>query len=233
MAPRILAALNPPLRPGSPWHQRVAVALRSLWALRGPLLVVFLVSGVLFAIPAGRWALHSFVHNTVVGVVIAIGVALFYAVVVPYLGHLSVGSRPRWFLFHTVMVGVAAACSIELGLRLMALTPWFPPASEARAAAVPQGVISALLVVGALGLVSMLQERTRQVAERERAAMRARLEALQSRTNPHFLFNSLNVVAALIEEDPQAAIKAVERLSAKSHVQVFALASPDSKSRMY
>jgi two-component system sensor histidine kinase AlgZ len=50
--------------------------------------------------------------------------------------------------------------------------------------------------------------------ETRREAMRAQLEALQARTNPHFLFNSLNAVAALVEEDPKRAETMLERLAA-------------------
>ncbi|WP_423823006.1 histidine kinase [Salinisphaera sp. SPP-AMP-43] len=46
------------------------------------------------------------------------------------------------------------------------------------------------------------------------AEMRARLEALQARIEPHFLFNTLNSVAALVELRPQAAETALEDLSA-------------------
>jgi two-component system sensor histidine kinase AlgZ len=55
--------------------------------------------------------------------------------------------------------------------------------------------------------VEFREERTR------RNAVRAQLEALQARTDPHFLFNSLNTVASLIEEDPRLAERAIERLS--------------------
>lgn len=47
----------------------------------------------------------------------------------------------------------------------------------------------------------------------ERAATEARLEALRARTDPHFLFNSLNTVAGLVREDPRAAERALETLS--------------------
>jgi LytS/YehU family sensor histidine kinase len=42
----------------------------------------------------------------------------------------------------------------------------------------------------------------------------ARLSSLESRLRPHFLFNTLNSIAALIPEDPQAAERMTERLSA-------------------
>ena len=45
------------------------------------------------------------------------------------------------------------------------------------------------------------------------AAGEARLSALQARMNPHFLFNALNTVAALIRTEPVRAERATENLS--------------------
>ncbi|MEO9216643.1 MAG: histidine kinase [Rhodanobacter sp.] len=45
------------------------------------------------------------------------------------------------------------------------------------------------------------------------AVTRAQVEALQARIRPHFLFNSMNTVAALIRVDPVAAERTVEDLS--------------------
>jgi LytS/YehU family sensor histidine kinase len=61
-----------------------------------------------------------------------------------------------------------------------------------------------------------LQLRTREL-EHERAltmALEARLATLQSRLHPHFLFNTLNAISALIHEDPDRAERTVERLAA-------------------
>ena len=41
----------------------------------------------------------------------------------------------------------------------------------------------------------------------------ARIQALQSRIRPHFLFNSMNIIASLIVTEPQKAEQAVEDLS--------------------
>jgi len=46
-----------------------------------------------------------------------------------------------------------------------------------------------------------------------RAEAEARLQALQSRIRPHFLFNSLNTIASLTQIDPQQAEEAVENLA--------------------
>jgi two-component system LytT family sensor kinase len=49
--------------------------------------------------------------------------------------------------------------------------------------------------------------------EQQRLLMEARLEALTSQINPHFLFNTLNSVSALIRTDPQRARVMVTKLS--------------------
>ncbi len=57
-----------------------------------------------------------------------------------------------------------------------------------------------------------------KLVERERVLIRttaeSQLAALRAQINPHFLFNTLNAIAALIEEKPSQAEKTVERLSA-------------------
>ena len=60
-----------------------------------------------------------------------------------------------------------------------------------------------------------LQLRTQEL-EKERAlklVSEARLASLESRLHPHFLFNTLNSISALISEDPLLADKMVQRLS--------------------
>ncbi|MBO3277475.1 sensor histidine kinase [Pseudomonas schmalbachii] len=52
-----------------------------------------------------------------------------------------------------------------------------------------------------------------QWRKQEQAELRARIEALQARIRPHFLFNSLNSIATLIELDPVKAEAAVLDLS--------------------
>jgi LytS/YehU family sensor histidine kinase len=53
--------------------------------------------------------------------------------------------------------------------------------------------------------------------EEERArklAIEARLSSLESRIHPHFLFNTLNSISSLIQEDPKLAERLLERLAA-------------------
>jgi LytS/YehU family sensor histidine kinase len=50
-------------------------------------------------------------------------------------------------------------------------------------------------------------------AELESRLAQARLEALRMQLNPHFLFNTLNSIASLIQEEPAAAEEMIEALS--------------------
>ncbi len=45
------------------------------------------------------------------------------------------------------------------------------------------------------------------------AAARAELAALQAQINPHFFFNTLNTIASLLEDDPEAAEEVLHRLA--------------------
>jgi signal transduction histidine kinase len=56
------------------------------------------------------------------------------------------------------------------------------------------------------------QQAAAAAAARSDAAV-ARFSALQARMNPHFLFNALNTIAALVRTDASAAERAVENLS--------------------
>jgi two-component sensor histidine kinase len=52
----------------------------------------------------------------------------------------------------------------------------------------------------------------RRVLETEVSAREAELRALRAQLNPHFLFNSLNSIAALVGSDPEGARRMCERL---------------------
>jgi len=74
--------------------------------------------------------------------------------------------------------------------------------------------IKNMVVSGVLGSVVLryfyLQQQYRKQIALESSA---RLEALQARIRPHFLFNSMNVIASLTQIDPKKAETAIEDLS--------------------
>jgi two-component system, LytTR family, sensor histidine kinase AlgZ len=70
-------------------------------------------------------------------------------------------------------------------------------------------LIAALLSAAMLRYFYVLAEWQARLA----AVAHAKVEALQARIRPHFLFNSMNTVAALVRVDPVAAERTVENLS--------------------
>ena len=61
------------------------------------------------------------------------------------------------------------------------------------------------------------RERERRQAQLEVLAREAELTAVQAQLQPHFLFNALNSIVALIEHDPSEAKRMVMRLSSLLH----------------
>ena len=64
----------------------------------------------------------------------------------------------------------------------------------------------------ALGYYGKYREREVQAARLETDLARARLGLLKSQLHPHFLFNTLNAISALVHTDPEAADRMVARL---------------------
>ena len=83
----------------------------------------------------------------------------------------------------------------------------------------PQWWGKALIVLGTVigvGLPVRIWNNTRierKLEEQERLLMQARVDALISQINPHFLFNTLNTVSSLVRFDPDTARKVVLKLS--------------------
>jgi two-component system sensor histidine kinase AlgZ len=73
-----------------------------------------------------------------------------------------------------------------------------------------RNVLIGAIIAGLIMRYFFLQE---QLRARQRTELTARLQALQSRIRPHFLFNSMNIIASLIHVDPDKAEQAVEDLS--------------------
>lgn len=115
---------------------------------------------------------------------------------------------PARMAFHAA-IGAAVAILTSLAVRpLMALAHegHGPPAVGFAASCV---VITWTLLIPAL----MVQELRTSRLGAEQAALRAQLEALKSRTLPHFLFNALNTIASLIPEQPALAEALLERMA--------------------
>ncbi len=62
-------------------------------------------------------------------------------------------------------------------------------------------------------LAARVREKELNEERLTRLKTKAELDALQTKINPHFLFNTLNSIASLISENPKAAEETVEKLS--------------------
>jgi two-component system LytT family sensor kinase len=73
-----------------------------------------------------------------------------------------------------------------------------------------------LTVVAIYEGIYFLSELRKSVEEKEmlkRESLHAQLNALKTQVNPHFLFNNLNTLSAIIPEDPQKAVDFVQQLA--------------------
>jgi len=135
------------------------------------------------------------------------------------------GRRARWFLLH--MLG-----ALVFSVTHVAFVSWL----EAGEISVQTGQILTfkylfgkllisytisnifkywVFVIGYLGwhYYQAYRERERQAAALATELVQARLQALRMQINPHFLFNTLNTISALIHENPDDADRMIVRLS--------------------
>jgi two-component system sensor histidine kinase AlgZ len=99
------------------------------------------------------------------------------------------------------------------GALVLALVIFFTAATHAAlAAVVPLNLARTLVLASALtlALLAYLRLHTKAFSP---ALAEARLQALQARIRPHFLFNSLNAVLSLVRRDPKRAEHALEDLA--------------------
>jgi len=99
---------------------------------------------------------------------------------------------------------------------VMALVVAVAGAYHSAAAMIPALALPALartLILAALGAAFLLGYFRLYAKAFSPALAEARLQALQARIRPHFLFNSLNAVLSLIRRDPKRAERALEDLA--------------------
>jgi two-component system, LytTR family, sensor histidine kinase AlgZ len=163
---------------------RVLVAVNALAA-----------AGVLFAAPHPGGALDHFMSTAAYLEPLLLIELLVLAALSPLLARL-----PYWSGYGAV-VGIVLVL-VGLYHALVVRLPAEPPPSLAAAL-----VLAALVAAGLLGYLRLLAKAYSP------ALVEARLQALQARIRPHFLFNSLNAVLSLIRRDPKRAERTLEDLA--------------------
>ena len=113
-----------------------------------------------------------------------------------------------WPLAWCALVALVAAASAVVAWLDHALGTTLTPASAPRFVS-GNTILAALLGAALLRYFYVLAEWRARLA----AVARAQFDALQARIRPHFLYNSMNTVAALVRADPDAAERTVEDLS--------------------
>lgn len=148
------------------------------------------------------WLGVTTLYAQLLAIVTALGVCISRA----WLGRLT--ARGAWLGSWMTAVLVALAVSYFAGVVGTVLGAG--PGRHNFAVFIWQSVLSVALVGAALlrYLFIRAQWRAQVLAQSE-----ARVQALQARIRPHFLFNSLNTIASLIPEEPLSAERATEDLA--------------------
>lgn len=140
------------------------------------------------------------------------------------LGPFTFMGIPRWLLRwargrererHWEMLTLAGCVTLELcRITLGAAFPrWlFSFASDKPWAAWPMVFATVMVVAIPIKIWNSIRVEA-NLEEHQQLLLRARMDALTSQINPHFLFNTLNTVSALIRMDPDTARGVVLKLS--------------------
>jgi LytS/YehU family sensor histidine kinase len=127
-------------------------------------------------------------------------------------------SRWRFFVTHAFLVSAFAGLWLFAEVAIIARSAGFARAIQVSKTFALFQTLDAVLFYGILstgsyliGAVSRLREQEARAAKAESLRMRAELAALRGQLNPHFLFNTLHTLTALVRRDPETAERALER----------------------
>lgn len=202
---------------------RLAAVPDTLWRHWGLFLLVPAILSVAYLVLLQdvvfdpRVAPMVFTRIAVLQICMTTAGSLLYALIPPRMWTAGRDSLPRIFALKTAVVVAAVVLGGELGMWLFWRIGVDATPGQGRTVIYGLGFVFGMLAQGLAFMYDGLALRAREGELREESARRetlqARLEALQARTNPHFLFNSLNAIAGLIAVDPERAERAIEMLS--------------------
>ncbi|GAB3335760.1 hypothetical protein GCM10027299_45070 [Larkinella ripae] len=129
---------------------------------------------------------------------------------------------PKQYFSRTIHLFIACAFSSMLHVVVIFFVYWFiglpgfvPQVAQLALGMLFTTVIAAIVVITYESIHSFdhWQESRREIDTLSKAQLKAELVILRQQVNPHFLFNSLNSLTALISENPQQAELFAEELS--------------------
>lgn len=192
----------------------------------GKLLALNALIAFLLVVMMAPFTRHSFAtvfeHYFAVNLVISNCVGLLCGAVLPLTAPLT-PDKPAWVAIGSITVQLLAISAAGCWLATEVVRAWWGIRLDLWEI-YRVGAIVALLVGGAAVVfethrarieAANLEIKHRQL-EQERAlqlASAAKLQSIESRIQPHFLFNALNSISSLIREDPERAERLVGQLS--------------------
>ena len=193
---------------------------RDFWPyLIAPPILTGIFVGFVEEIPLSM-TLHVLRDISVFVVCLGVPVHLVYVNFGERLG-LQYRLRLRELPIHAAILGGAVLVGTEVAFAILDPLHAAPLSSSERIPSRPAiwliGLVGNALVSAVMVAIGGYRERIEEMQLRElrarHEALSAQMQALQARIQPHFLFNSLNTVASLIEEDPKRAEAVVEKLA--------------------
>src|SRR5215831_19465786 len=186
------------------------------------LMVAWLVLGVLYGYPmraaVGRaitpWEgiIRGLTHVAPVGLAT---VAIWW-----FTGVVTWPPRSRWrfFALHIAAAATYGFAWLAIDTSIIAFGTGYSIAFQIVQVFAGFQVLDGVMLYASLAAISYVVRIARQLREQEaRAAraetlrMHAELAAIRGRLNPHFLFNTLHTLTALVRRDPSTAERALER----------------------
>ena len=170
------------------------------------IVVAELVVVIAALVPDSGMSFRAFSTASAFAVWLALLCALMLCKLTPLLARWP--ARTAYMLTCIALVAIVAVASALVAWLDHSIGLGLTPASLARFV-LGNAAIATLLGAALLRYFYVLAEWRARLA----AVARAQFEALQARIRPHFLFNSMNTVAALVRVDPAAAERTVEDLT--------------------
>ena len=199
---------------------------RELASFAGFCLVVAGAITVFMVVVASRWrGWPTMLASTAANLVMSFSIGALCWILLPRVARRVCDWHVfnRWSALLAGMIGAAAGGTAvavlvarSAGVGESAVTVYLASLRTSVPITVLVGIIVTLLEASKARLADTELPLREQQVERERAekiAAEAQLAALAARVQPHFLFNTLNSIAALVRDDPARAEQMIERLS--------------------